>query len=588
MAKETIRRLSDDVGRILVAGAHLAPADPDLKKDHEALLALAKQVGDKAPVIGKLAEGAGKAINGSGKTAAAEVIALATMAAQVKAAQAAPAAPRTLDPLPAVPPVPTACNAKDLDDLYAALTQKGQGRKEVIERAIEGGYIVDLRLVEALIYAMGDPWIGDVVSDHAIPRLGRAVVNPIRQRLNLKGTNLDARRLRALVAVQKQDAIDVLGKAVQEGSAPVREAAMDAIADHVSGVPEFEQYALAAIAKDKSNDIKRAAIRALGGYASDASLEATLDALDKVHLTPAAAEALGKSKNPKAVERILARLGEAVVAAKAPVKKAKVDAKAKDASNPRERAKQLCELLLGALGHHQDPAIARLAMELIDGHGAAAAWAAVGSADRTQLARLADLLAGDDEELFPPAVAAAVKLGGEDAFKRLSAPFAAKSVLQKLKGDKYADKRMDAALAYFASNPGAIDKRWCDLFLEVLEKGSRDHGIRVVAALGNAREKRATQPLLGMLASEKKEDAVVAIIQALGQIGDPVALDPILAKGGGWATRYAIRDAVLRINHPSSIDKVRTMFVGLKNPDAWESWHIRSLLRDLETRFPGC
>ena len=56
MAKETIRRLSEDVGRILVAGAHLAPADPELKKDHAALVALAKQVGDKAPVIARLAE----------------------------------------------------------------------------------------------------------------------------------------------------------------------------------------------------------------------------------------------------------------------------------------------------------------------------------------------------------------------------------------------------------------------------------------------------------------------------------------------------------------------------------------------------
>src|SRR5688572_9529854 len=125
MARETVRRLAEDVGRILVAGAHLAPADPQLKKDHEALVALAKQVGDKAPVMVRLAETAGQAINGSGKSAAADLISLATTAAQVKAAQAGAAAAGPHGPLVEVPPVSTPCNGRDLDDLRAALVEKG-------------------------------------------------------------------------------------------------------------------------------------------------------------------------------------------------------------------------------------------------------------------------------------------------------------------------------------------------------------------------------------------------------------------------------------------------------------------------------
>ncbi len=590
MPKETIRRLSEDVGRLLVAGAHLAPADSALKKDHEALLALAKQVGDKAPVIGKLAQAAGKALGGSGKAISAELIGLATMAAQVRAAQAAPAVPRTLDPLPPVPPVPTACNGKDLDDLYAALVEKGQGRMEVIQRAIEGGYIVDLRLVEALIYAMGDPWIGELVSDRAIPQLGRAVVGPIRQRLDLKGTVIDGRRLRALVAVEKAGALDLLARAVKEGSAPVREAAMDAIADHVPGAPELEPYALETIAKDKSNDTKRAAIRALGGYSSDASLGAMLAALDKAHLVEAAAEALGKSTHPGAVAKILARLGDAVVAAKAPSKKGKAAPKeaGKDsAKEARERAGKLVALLLGALARHSDPAIASVAMELIDEHGAAAAQAALGSADRAQLVRLADLLGGDDQALFPVGVAAAVKLGGDETFKRLSAPFGAKGLLAKLKSDKHGEARTGAVLAHFAANPEAVDGRFGDFFLEVLQRGPREQAVRVASVLGSAKEKRAIEPLIAMLAAEKKPDAIAEIIEALGQIGDPAALDPILLQDGKGNVRYAIRAAVLSISHPSSVDKVRTLFVGLPNPTSWDSWHIRSLLRELENRFPG-
>jgi len=597
MAKETIRRLSDDVCRLLIAGAHLAPADADLKKDHEALSALARQVGDKAPVIGKLAEAAGKAVNAPGKAAAAEVLGLAMMAAQVRAAQATPAAAAAeLQVLAEVPAVPTACNAKDLDDLHAALTEKGQGRKEIIERAIEGGYIADLRLVEALIFAMGDSWVGDVVSDRAIPAMGRAVVAPIRQHLKLKGgTSLDARRLRALVAVEKTGAIDVLAQAVKDGAAPLREAAMDSIADHVAGVPEFEPYALEIVAKDKVIDTRRAAIRALGGYASDASLEAMLDALDSAHLVKAAAEGLGSSRHPRAVDRILGRLGEAVAAAKgakandaAKVVKAGKTA-AKGGKDAKERAREVAELLLGALAKHRDPAIARAVMELVPTYGARAARAALASADRAQLAAIADLFDGDDAGNYAVAVAAAVELGGDETFARLSAPFKKRGLLQRAKTDKETLARIDAVLTYYARNAAALDQRWRDFFLDVLVKGPREHAGRVVALLGAARERRAVPTLLEMLAEETKNDAIVPIIQALGEIGDPAALDALVgvAKKVGHRVGWAIQRAILSIDHPSSVDKVRTLFVGLDNGQSWQNWYIRSLLKTLESRYPG-
>jgi HEAT repeat protein len=252
-----------------------------------------------------------------------------------------------------------------------------------------------------------------------------------------------------------------------------------------------------------------------------------------------------------------------------------------------ERARQLCVLLLGALARHSDPAIAQAAMELVDDHGVVAAWAAVGSADRAQLVRLADLLGGESKDLFPVAVAAAVKLGPDESFKRLSAPLAPKGLLQKLKSDKRGAARMDAVLEYFSARPSAIDQRWRDFFLEVLQKGSHDHAVRVVGVLGNARERRAVPTLLSMLAEEKKQETLTAIIHALGEIGDKLAVDPILARIGVHALRGAIQQAVLAINDPASVDKVRTIYARQKDPDASGNWHIRSLLRTLENRFPG-
>ena len=60
------------------------------------------------------------------------------------------------------------------------------------KETIESGSIADLRLVEALTFAMGDRNIGDLVSKKAIPQLGHAIVAPIRQRLRIPGGKASA------------------------------------------------------------------------------------------------------------------------------------------------------------------------------------------------------------------------------------------------------------------------------------------------------------------------------------------------------------------------------------------------------------
>jgi HEAT repeat protein len=80
---------------------------------------------------------------------------------------------------------------------------------------------------------------------------------------------------------------------------------------------------------------------------------------------------------------------------------------------------------------------------------------------------------------------------------------------------------------------------------------------------------------------------LLAIVHALGQIGDKAAVDPLLERIGVNTVRWAIQQAVLAINDPGSVDKVRTIYARQKDPDSWENWHLRSLLRTLENRFPG-
>lgn len=579
MPRDTIRRLSTDIERVLVAGAHLAAADPGLARDKAALDGLATQFGAKAPVIGQLAAATAKALSAGGPDAARELVSLATMAAQVRAAQAQPAAAPALEALPARPEIGTPCNAKELGELYTALVESGKGRMERVQQSVERGDIADLRLVDALIHAMNDGYIGDLVADKAVPRLGPAIVAPIRASLDFaKGRAIDGRRLRALVAVDPDGSRDLLHRALAEGNAELRESALDAIADNIRGDPAFEAPVLALVAKERSGGVFRAALRALAGYASDATLEALTTALDDARTVQAAAEGLGHSRHPKALAWMLARL-DAAVAAAAVAKPAK-DPAAKKASNVVEPG-AMVEILLRALAGHEDPRVAAATMPLVETeHRVDAARAALASADAGQLATIADFLAGDAADMFPVASAAAVKLGPDQAFKRLSAAFTAKD-----REKKTGLARLEAVAHRISGTP---DPRWTAVCLKQLD-GPRPVALFAIPLLGALKERRAVKPLLAILADEKNTKLLAAAIEALGGIGDASSLPAILAHHAAkdWSVRWAVQNAVTAIDSPASVDLVRTLWVKLGEPTGYDHWHLRSLLKHLERRFPG-
>src|SRR5439155_9085420 len=138
--------------------------------------------------------------------------------------------------------------------------------------------------------------------------------------------------------------------------------------------------------KEKSADIRRPAGRALAGSSSSEALELLLEAIDKANTTRAASQALQASKHPDARKRLLAKLQEAI-ALKVP--KAKGSDKEKEKSKAEALRKgEVVRALLSSLQGHKQPEIAGAALELMGEYGETAAWAAVNSADKTQLARI--------------------------------------------------------------------------------------------------------------------------------------------------------------------------------------------------------
>jgi HEAT repeat protein len=585
MPKETIRRLSEDVGSLLVAGAHLAAASSDLAKDKQALDSLAKQLGDKAPVIGQLAEAAGRAIAGKDP---ADVVSLAARVSQVRAAQADLAgAEGDAVPLPPAMELGTPCNAHDLYELKEALTQSGSGREERLRAALSSGEIADLRLVEAVLSGIADSYMGECVIRDVVPRFGKALVGPMRREFDPNGSAVDARCLRALVQLEGEAARDLVEAALKDGSPPMRSAAFEALAEHLPGRAEFEPLALETVKKDKSADVKRSAIKALRGYGSEASLEALLAALDPSTTRHQAAWALERNAHPQAVPRLLAKLDEALALAAQ-----------KDPKKDDDR-RDLVRSVLSALAEHDDPKITARVVPLIETYGGPAAKAAVKSGDRKILQSVADQLLSDDVELFGPAVQACTRLGGKDSFERLSAAYTAK------------DRNTDAGTRRFEAVERAIpkgDRAWSEFLLEVvnydlaigagakLKKffGGKDGKpgagtARAIHALGRLGDRAAAKPLVKALAAAQTREFKVVVIEALGELKDPSVQDAILETMKGqsdWYLSWAGQSALIKLGDPGVVAKVRSMFVSMKEGSQNQAYFER-LLKSLEAAFPG-
>jgi HEAT repeat protein len=563
MPKETIRKLNEDVGRLLVAGAHLAAADAALAADKAKLESLAKQLGDKAPVLGQLAAATGRAVAASGAEAAREVCTLAAHAAQVRAAQVglAPAEGATTA-VEASAPIGTPCNARYVYDIHEALTRTGSGRDEPITNGVQTGQIVDLRLRDAAIRAVADTYIGHRVAKEVLPLFGSAVSPDLRAAFSAKGGAADGRRLAAITAIEKAGAKDLIVKALAEGNAEMREAALDVIADHLVGVPEFEPLVLQTLSKERSAGVRRAGVRALEGFKSDATLDTLLESLTMENCRAQAAHSLGKSPHKGTVDRLLALLVEG------PGKK-----KAKKDDETREHERWV----LKALAPHKDARIAAKAVEMLDARGAPAAECVLTSGDAKQLAEVAERLYGKEVELFDPAVRAATKLGAEEAFKRLSRIFEADDVNHE------SGKRRVASVVR-GLGPGA-DPRWLKVLLKEMEEPG-PQTVPAIGAIGAIGDKAAVKPLIKALAKPLTTPVKSAVITALGRLGDASAVGPIFdaVDKKQHDVAGAVRYAILALNDASALPRARELVASLEG-NAWHHWYYKSLLEELEKKF---
>ncbi len=260
MSLPLISDTAAEVHRLTIAGSALAAGDFRLQK----LLPQLEALGAKAPVFSRIAQGV-KAVTEESDAAKAgrALLDLSTLLTAIQYTQSQHGADGEFTPLNTAVTtwMPTVAGYRTLAAVVEALTSTGEGRLEIVRDAAQRGLFKDLRLMQPTVTALSDRFgeLADFVADHAIPQFGAPIIPLLKAGFDPKGGNAHARRLRALCAVDKEEGRTFARAALEEARKEVKVAAVEGLAGSAADYETILQFT-----KDRAEDVRHAAIRALG------------------------------------------------------------------------------------------------------------------------------------------------------------------------------------------------------------------------------------------------------------------------------------------------------------------------------------
>ena len=273
MSQALLMELNEEIRRLYIAGSDLASGDYRLKR----LLPSFKQLGERAPVFKKLAEGVDALIaEGGGGESPRQLQDVNLLLRSVLRTQGKGAAEGETTPLPTVPvALRTDLSYRKLSPVRTALTTRGGGRHEIIVEAFREGLFQDLRLLPLAIEALNDPYaeIAEFAMNDVLPSYGPDIVPHLLESFHPAGGMLEVRKLTVIAKSGGKNVLDVVYGAAVAGSDEVRTTAIRLLAGHA----EYEQ-ALLDFSRDKKKSIREAAYQALAGSGWDSAAERLYEA----------------------------------------------------------------------------------------------------------------------------------------------------------------------------------------------------------------------------------------------------------------------------------------------------------------------
>ncbi|ANY76179.1 hypothetical protein BBD41_28395 [Paenibacillus ihbetae] len=355
MSTTLLQELQGELRRLYIAGSDLAADDFRLKRLEPKL----EQLGERAPVFKKLAEGVA-ALTGPSEPEARAVRLqdVSLLLNSVLSTQGATAAETQVvterEKDNELPELTTMHSYRQLAEVQNALSESGGGRYEIVTSAYEQGLFRDLRLFPFAMKALGDSYseIADFAARNILPSYGRAIVPYLLSEMDIQGGREEERRLQVVreLGVDPDDAQSLkrLVHAAEEGADKIRSAAIACLGPH----PAYEERLLE-WSQDKKKAVREGALRALAVCNSEAARDRLYDAF-KGKDALLAAEAIGYAPSAEMIDMLLPLFEERLRKEDA----GEVDKKAKE--------KQWSELepFLTAFEYARHPDLERLYLDL--------------------------------------------------------------------------------------------------------------------------------------------------------------------------------------------------------------------------------
>ena len=302
MSLALLSQLFDETRRLAIAGSVVAPGDFRLKK----LAPQLAQVGQKAPVFAKLGEAAKAVVESDEHTAAPMLLNLSTLINAVLYTQGETGLDGPLEPIATIDfgSVETQASARMLKPLLEALTSKGSGRLELITEAQERGAFRDLRLIQPALAALDDvyPEIAAFVAENVLPQYGRTILPTLLADLDLKGKGGAVRRMNLIARLDPEGSRPLFLKALEEGSADMRVAAIEALGTSPEDLPLLLEQARA-----KAQAVRKAAMTGLARSTEPEAIELLHKALEGKDYSMAL-HAARQTRNPAVVALIIEQI----------------------------------------------------------------------------------------------------------------------------------------------------------------------------------------------------------------------------------------------------------------------------------------
>jgi hypothetical protein len=266
--------VQQEVRRLFIAGSGMAAGDMSLKK----LLPQLQKLGEAAPVFKRIGQAVQEVLEAGREQGTAKLLELGTLLNSVLYTQGKTEPTGELAAIVGTTMrLNTSVPYRKLGPVITALSEKGQGRMEVLRQADEEGLFRDFRVVPLAVAAMDDAYaeVAEFMQQKVIPSLGIEVLPALLRQLDLQGGKGHGRRLQLIHQLQGEEGLELYLQAAAEGSVEVKAAAVELLGEY----PEQETLVLE-MADDKRKEVRRAAYHALSKLGTDKAQDRLYQVLD--------------------------------------------------------------------------------------------------------------------------------------------------------------------------------------------------------------------------------------------------------------------------------------------------------------------